>query len=409
MNRTSGIVLAAILVFTGSSAPSSGAQRSTAKSSKVKAAEAAASSQVVQDNVGIMVHRFDDTNLDRVVQAGFGVVRLDLEWGAVEEVKGQYNWSEYDAIINRLKARNLRPLFILDFNNPLYGEGSMDGIDTPEEREGFKSFSVAAVNRYQQRMNPMWEIYNEPNRPTFWSDPSAEEYVNLVKTVVPAMRQAQPNLFIMGPGLGHAPAADPDNPVKVDFGYLESTFALGILGYVDAVSIHPYPDGPPELVFNIYDDVRYLMKMYAAPKDVAIVSSEWGYSTAASYSNSETLQADFLTRMYLINLSQRVLSVGYKLEYGSPAPDADAYELGYSWFKSSGEANLVYKQIQSMIGELKGLSFSQRLPSVGTDYFLEFSNGTKTVIAAWTSENAHAATVYGKSVRLTGKPIYVTT
>jgi polysaccharide biosynthesis protein PslG len=361
----------------------------------------------VPDSIGVMVHLFSDANLDRAARAGFGIVRLDLDWATVEEVKGQYNWSYYDPIVNRLKARGLRPLFILDFNNPLYGEGYLDAIDTPKEREGFKNFAVAAVQRYQPRVNPIWEIYNEPNRPTFWSDPSAEEYMKLVKVVVPAMRLAKPNLFIMGPGLGHAPSADPDSLIKVDFGYLESTFALGILRYVDAVSIHPYPDGSPELALSVYDDVRYLMNMYAPGKKIPIVSSEWGYSTSASYSNTEAIQANFLTRMYLINLSQGVLSVGYKLEYGSPDPGADAYELGFSWFKANGKANLVYGQVQAMIGALKDLSFVRRLPSASADYVLEFSNGTKTVAAVWTGGAAHAVTVYGRSVRITGKPVYL--
>jgi polysaccharide biosynthesis protein PslG len=399
MIRTLSVMLTVIFLVTGCS---------STQSTRVNEFESLALSQLVPNSVGIMVHTLNDRNLDRAAQAGFGIVRLDFDWATVEEVKGQYNWSYYDPIVNRLKTRGLRPLFILDFNNPLYGESYMDGVDTPEEREGFKNFAVAAVKRYQQRINPIWEIYNEPNRPTFWSDPSAEEYVKLVKAVVPAMRQAKPNLFIMGPGLGHAPNADPDDLIKVDFGYLESTFALGILNYVDAVSIHPYPDGKPELALGIYNDVRYLMNMYAPGKNIPIVSSEWGYSTSAWYSNTEALQANYLTRMYLINLSQKVLSIGYKLEYGSPAPDADAYELGFSWFKSNGKANLVYYQVQTMISQLRGLSFVRRLPSVDTDYFMEFSNGTKTVTAAWTSEAAHTLTIYGRSVRLSGKPIYVT-
>jgi polysaccharide biosynthesis protein PslG len=363
--------------------------------------------QRVPNSIGITVHTFTDTNLDRAAQAGFGIVRMDLEWAAVEEIKGQYNWSDYDTIVNRLEARGLRPMFILDFNNPLYGKGHMDGIDTAQERTGFQNFAVAAVKRYQQRINPIWEMYNEPNRPTFWSNPSAEAYVKLVNAVVPAMRQAQPNLLIIGPALGHAPNADPDKPIKVDFEYLESSFALGILDHIDAVSIHPYPDGQPELALGIYDSVRKLMNSYAPGKNIPIVSSEWGYSTGASYSNTEALQANFLTRMHLINLSQNVVSIGYKLEYGSPDPDADAYELGFSWFKSNPQANLVYNQVQTMISRLEGLSFVQRLPSADSDYFMEFSDGTKTVTAAWTSEAAHTVTVYGRSVRLDGNPVYL--
>ncbi len=366
-------------------------------------------SKAIPDAIGVMVHDTSDANLDRAANAGFKIIRLDLTWYAVEQTKGTYDWSEYDAIAGRLKARGLRPLFILNFNNPNYGAvAEMDGIDTPEERNGFTAFAVAAVKRYQDTLNPLWEIYNEPNRPTFWTDPSAQEYVNLVKVVVPAMRTASPNLFIMGPGLGHAPALDgTDTQIKVDFGYLESTFAYGLLDYVDAVSIHPYPDGEPELAIGVYEDVRWLMNMYGQRRP--IVSSEWGYSSEAQGSNTPQGHANFLTRMYLVNLSQEVVSVGYKLEAGSPDPTADLYERGFSWFQDDGSAKPVYAQVQAMSTALSGLSFVKRLPSDEGDYVLEFSNGTKTVVAAWTTRLPHSVTVDGRPVRITDQPIYTTT
>ncbi len=365
-------------------------------------------SRVVPNTLGVMVHDISDSNLDRAVRGGLKVIRVDLAWYAVEYAKGTFDWSEYDALVSRLAARGLRPLFILDFNNPNYSPGSeMDGIDTAEERTGFTNFAVAAVKRYQDVINPLWEIYNEPNRPTFWSDPSALEYMKLVEVVVPAMRRAKPDLFIMGPGLGHSPALDgSEELIKVDFGYLESTFALGILNYLDAISIHPYPDGEPELALGIYSDVRYLMNMYG--KVVPIVSSEWGYSSAASFANTPQGHADFLTRMYLINLSEDILSIGYKLEAGSPDPNADAYERAFSWFNTDGSAKPVYSQVQAMTQALAGLSFARRLPSNDNDYVMEFSNGARTVAAAWTTSSTHNVSVYGRSIRVSGKPTYVT-
>jgi hypothetical protein len=367
-------------------------------------------SHVVPNSMGVLVHDHSDSNLNRVVNAGLKLVRMDLDWGTVEIVKGQYDWSYYDPIMNRLKAKGLRPILILDFNNPLYGEDYLNAIDTPQEREGFKNFAVAAVKRYQDLINPIWEIYNEPNRPTFWyPDPSALEYMKLVKVVVPAMRQVKSNLFIIGPAVGHAPSADgTDVVIKVDFGYLESTFALGILGYVNAVSIHPYPDGEPELALGIYDDVRFLMNMYG--KTLPIISSEWGYSSVAGYlpGNKLQTQANYLTRMYLINASQKVLSVGYKLEYGSPDREAIDYEKEFGWFDKDGKAKPAYAEVRRMITALRGLSFVEQLPSAPKDYVLEFSNGTKTVAAAWTTGAAHTVTIYNRSLRISGRPIYVT-
>ena len=36
-----------------------------------------------------------------VKQAGFGWVKHQVEWLAVETAQGQYNWTELDAIVNR--------------------------------------------------------------------------------------------------------------------------------------------------------------------------------------------------------------------------------------------------------------------------------------------------------------------
>jgi polysaccharide biosynthesis protein PslG len=233
------------------------------------------------------------------------------------------------------------------------------------------------------------------------------DYMKLIEVVVPAMRQARQGLFIMAPGLGHNPALDQtDELIKVDFGYLESTFALGVLDYVDAVSIHPYPDGEPELAVGIYQNVRDLMAMYG--KTLPIVSSEWGYSSAAAFANTPQGHADYLTRMYLVNLSEDILSIGYKLEAGSPDPSADGYELGFSWFNDDGSAKPVYSQVKAMIQALEGLSFVRRLPSAdSTDYVLEFSDGVRTVAAVWTTVSAHTVNVYAKTVSASGKPIYV--
>jgi polysaccharide biosynthesis protein PslG len=364
-------------------------------------------SRVIPNNMGVMVHDTSDANLDRAANGGFKLIRIDLTWFAIEKAKGTYDWTEYDAIVSRLKARNLHPLFVLNFNHPEYsGNGEMDGIDTPEERNGFANFAVSAVRRYQDAINPLWEIYNEPNRPTFWRDPSAENYMKLIEVVVPSMRRAKPGLFIMGPGLGHAPALDgTDQPIKVDFGYLESTFALGILNYVDAISIHPYPDGEPELALDIYRDVRELMETYG--RVLPIVSSEWGYSSAASFTSARRGHADFLTRMYLVNLSQDVPSIAYKLEAGSPDPGADDYERQFSWFEPDGRAKPVYTDVANMIQALQGLSFVTRVPSDANDYLLEFSDGTRTLTAAWTTASRKTVTIYGRAVDVSGTPVFV--
>jgi polysaccharide biosynthesis protein PslG len=364
----------------------------------------------VPTGLGITIADLSNATLDKAVRGGFKIIRVDLQWAEVEQVKGQYNWSTYDGFVSGLKVRGLRPMFILDFNNPLYNPSKdyMDAVDTPQEISGFKNFAVAAVKRYQSA-NPIWEIYNEPNRPQFWSNPDPLEYVNLVKATAPAMRQANPSVYIIGPALGHDPNANPDSIDKVDYVYLAKTFKAGLLNYIDAVSIHPYPDGQPEYAFGIYSKVRSLINAYApAGKRYPIISSEWGYTTAAYISSNARVHANFWTRMYLVNMSQNVpVSIGYKLEYSTLDPSLDDYELGFPLFKANGQAKLAYTQVRAMITTLEGLSFVKRYASAKDDFLLEFSNGTKSVIAAWTTTSVHTVTIYGKPQSISGKPIYV--
>jgi polysaccharide biosynthesis protein PslG len=389
-------------------------QTSQALPNDAKQLGALAPSAVVPNTIGIFIHDLTDKNLDRARQAGFSLIRTDLNWGEVEQTKGQYNWAYYDPIIKRLGARGQRPLFSLGFNNPLYGAKAsggdpyMDAIDTPLEREGFKNFAVAAVKRYQSLISPIWEIHNEPNRDNFWSKPSSLEYVKLVKAVAPAMRQASPDVYILGPAVGHAPSADAGSIIKIDLAFLEGTFANGLLNYVDAVSIHPYPDGRPEYALGIYKDVRVLINTYAPGKIYPIVSSEWGYSSSADFSGNDQTHSNYLTRMYLLNLSQQVLSIGYKLEEYSFDPNISSYELAFGWYTVDGKPKVVYSQVQKMIRTLRGLSFVKRLPSAPDDYVLEFANRAKTIAAVWTTGSAHTVTVYGKTVEISGEPMYVT-
>jgi polysaccharide biosynthesis protein PslG len=372
-------------------------------------------SNIVSDGFGIQLQDFSNANLDRAAQAGFKVVRLDIWWDEVESIKGQYNFKRYDDIASRMKARGLRPMFILDFNNPRYsGKSDLDAIDTIAEINGFKAYAVATVKHFQATYKPIWEFYNEPNRLDFWKpEPNFRQYVNLVKATVPAIRQAVPGAYIVGPALGHYPYPDaiPDPDDKLDYWYLERAFQTGLLEHLDAVSVHPYLLTNPEAARHVYYYLRQLIAKYKpAGKTIPVISSEWGYSTGSYFVTSEQVQADYLTRMYLINILEGVpVSVAFKLEYVTFGPPADAWEKGYSLYRANGQAKIAVGQLKTMMTTLNGLSFIQELPASTNDYVMEFSNETrsKTVAAAWTMGAAHTVTIYGKKLQLSSKPIYV--
>ncbi len=154
--------------------------------------------------LGIQVHDLSEATLDVCAGAGFGFVRTDLFWSDVETQRHVLDWQRWDPFVAGLQARGLRPVFILGFNNPdVYGGRWMEGVTTYIEMLAFATFAAAAATRFRDAQ-PIWEIWNEPNRANFWEPrENPAEYMALARVTADAIRRAQPDAAIIGPALGH--------------------------------------------------------------------------------------------------------------------------------------------------------------------------------------------------------------
>ncbi len=236
---------------------------------------------VVPSCVGVNIHftGAPARDLDGLEAGGFGWVRMDFAWGAIETVRGRYDFAAYDALVAGLTARHIRPLFILDYGNDLYQAGAPR---TPEAWAAFARFAAAAVTHFKGRPI-LWEIWNEPNG-GFWKPRAdAAEYGRLALETARAIKAADPNATIFAPGTAGIP---------LDF--LEAVFRTGLLRYIDAVSLHPYRGDKPESAAADFPAVRLLIRKYSPQgRHIPLVSSEWGY-TAVSV--TEEQQGRFLAR-----------------------------------------------------------------------------------------------------------------
>ena len=134
-----------------------------------------------------------------IADAGFRWVRMDLKWDATERERGRYNFSAYDRLMNAIEPFGMRALFILDYGNPLYGEGAPR---TEAARNAFAKWAVAAAQHFANR-GVIWEVYNEPNNPMFWQPPEYERvHAPLAVTVGRAFHESVPNEKLMGPAVG---------------------------------------------------------------------------------------------------------------------------------------------------------------------------------------------------------------
>ncbi len=331
----------------------------------------------VPDSFGVNIHftGAPARDLDAMQQAGFRWARMDFVWDAVEKTKGVYNFAAYDALLAGLTAHKMKPLFILDYGNDLYQQGSPR---TPEARTAFARFAAAAASHYRGKPI-LWEIWNEPNG-GFWKPrANAEEYAQLALATARAIRAADPGATILAPGTSGLPLS-----------FMETAFRDGLLKYIDVVSVHPYRGNNPETAAGDYADVRRLIAKYAPGKDVPLVSSEWGYSTV---NVSETTQAQYLTRQWLSNLAEGIrVSIWYDWHEDGTNPKDPEHHFGTVRYDYAPKP--AYIAAKTLTHALAGYTFVKRLalPS-DKDYLLLLRRGRNVKLVAWTTGAAHAMTL----------------
>ena len=347
---------------------------------------------VVPKCVGVNIHFTGAPvrDLDGLQAGGFGWVRMDFVWSAIEKAKGQYDFAAYDTLIAGLAARHIQPLFILDYGSDLYQTGSPR---SPEARAAFARFAAASVTHYKGKPI-LWEIWNEPNIGFWKPQPNAAEYGRLAFETARAIKEADPNATVLAPGTSGIP---------LDF--LESVFQTGLLRYIDAVSLHPYRGAMPETAAGDYPAVRRLVRKYAPKgRSIPLVSSEWGY-TAVNV--TEEQQGQYLAREWLSNLAEGVrLSIWY--DWHDDGLDPKEGEHHFGTVHNDYAPKPAFEAAQRLTRSLGGYRFVKRLALASDqDYLLLFTKGRAIKLAFWTTGSDHAVSLPGgRRLTLMGSPQY---
>ena len=349
--------------------------------------------------LGIAVHDLSEATLDVCAGAGFSLVRTDLFWSDVETPRHKYDWSRWDPFVAGLRARGLRPLFILGFNNPdVYGGHWMEGVTSYIEMQAFTAFAAAAATRYREA-HPIWEIWNEPNRANFWEPrENPAEYMALARATAEDIRRVEPDAAIIGPALGHKVGEQ-----VLDLAFLQACLDHGLAGLVDAISIHPYVD--PDVVAPDFEAVRAMVDAAARGRMLPVVSTEWGFATNDFV--SDDLQADVLVRMFLINLSLGIpLSIAY-VAVDRTEDYVPVDERTYGIARADHSPKAAYHALREMNARLADVRFSKVLSTATDDVALSFEGTGGRWVAAWTAGEPHEAEVAGRTVALTSRPVYL--
>ena len=219
--------------------------------------------------------------------------RFELWWSLAEPKPGTFDWRFFDKATDFYRSHGLSILGMLGYASAW--AGGAPPLNSTARTE-FANFASQAVTRYKHTIRH-WQVWNEPNIPTFWPAPDPAAYAALLKATYQAVKAADPSAkVILGPTSG------------VDLGFLQTVVDAGANTSFDILSIHPYSlAGDPvhqQLDALIAYTQNFANAIQPTSPPVPIWITEIGWQTAGSLTPTE--QAAYLLQLYAIALARGV-------------------------------------------------------------------------------------------------------
>jgi hypothetical protein len=226
--------------------------------------------------------------------ARFGTLRLwdsGTSWTLLEPVKGVWNWQPLDTWVAAAEQHRVPDILLTLGQTPPWASTNPDDVNyvgagapaPPANIQDWRDYITAVAQRYKGRIR-YYEIWNEPNDPTYYTGTVAE----LAQLTAEAYRILK--------------AVDPGNtvlsPAAFQPGYLDQLLQAGIGPNVDMIAFHFY-ETPPEATAAAIANVRLVMA-----RNGAAAIPLWD-TEGASGDNTvpEDLAAAYLVRKYLVDLA----------------------------------------------------------------------------------------------------------
>jgi hypothetical protein len=315
--------------------------------------------------------------------AGLGTVRDEIQWADLEKQPGVYDWSAAVGTGQEVNA-GLDLLLIAGYGNPLYDGGAKP--TSPQGLAAYAAYSAALAARYQNNSAGI-ELWNEYDLGTGNTQPgTADDYVAMLKQAAPAIRQAAPGLPILGPGVA-----------DLTSGYLERTFQLGALDYLDGIVLHPYSyPTSAEALDATLTRIDALVEKYNNGRSKPIWITEDGWPTGTNTrAVSGADQATNLTKSAAIAAAHGVARF-FWYDFQNDGTDATNVEDNFGLVHSVDDTlgaytpKAAYVACATATSQLRNASFVGRDQSIGSVWNLQYSTtgGTDPDLRVlWATQN----------------------
>ena len=303
---------------------------------------------------------------DLMARAGFGVVRPDVavDWRAEDQ---PLDFEGMDAAVEPWLDRGFKLLLQLSRPGDWAIPEKYAGVTDPKWRYPKRipptvKLNAAVAERYGGQ-SLFFELLNEPDNPDFWLGTTAE-YLDLLKAVAPALREAAPGLPL---STGSYTLIDP-----VQTGEM----AAGERDLVDFVAYHSHGDMPK--LDEMYSAMQ-AVHAAAGYEDPVYWNTEMG--SAAWRLDQEMVQAQVCTQklLYCWATGHQGAMLYCSRETGGPRLGHPDYGI-LDHFLSP---RFLYGTCAGMVEALTGARFVRELPRAGARYAYVFQKDGAMVVAAF--------------------------
>ncbi len=221
--------------------------------------------------------------------AGITWDRDGIDKNTVNPKPGVWDWDFTDKVVALAQEQHIHLAVIL-----MGGPPPRDAAG----RASYTEYVYQTVHRYKNSVK-VWEIWNEPNIPSFWKNPDVYLYTLMLKDAYAAAKRADPACVVLG-GSANGPGNDWFNGIADEGGW----------DSCDAISLHPYAMSPDpirqrlDLILHVINGVVQAH----GPKPVWITEDGWRASRDPA---EEAKQAMRVFQTFVIALANGVHNIDY--------------------------------------------------------------------------------------------------
>jgi polysaccharide biosynthesis protein PslG len=270
------------------------------------------------------------TYIPTMKRNGWVALRDEAFWSHTERSPGHFVIPEnLQSTLAAAKKNGTSSLILLGYGHPAHTRGFKP--TTAEQRAAFTRYAGFVAEQTKGLVDEL-EIWNEwdidiggglAGRP--------EDYIALLREVVPVIRRVAPKIKIIGGSV---------TPEGVDRGYLRALIDLGLLDWVDGISVHAYVWSRAASTPN--DAANWLQKLLRYTRGKPLHVTEIGWPTHKAFLRrregvSESTQRDYVCQT--ISLFAAIPSIKSVYFYGllDEGSDDNNPEHRFGLIRQNGE------------------------------------------------------------------------